>query len=339
MERAPGLPHRRSQGQMVVARALWYVKPGVAELRTERLTVPRPGEARVQSHFSAVSRGTERLVSSGRVPPSEWQRMRAPLQGGTFPFPVKYGYSATGTVVAGPEELLGRNVFCLHPHQDYFHAPIAMLSPIPDNVPLKRATLAANMETALNAHWDAGTGPGDHVLVIGAGSVGLLTAYLAQRMAGTTVTLCDSDPQKRDIAQALGLAFATPGEVRGDVRLVFHTSATATGLQSAIDAAAFEGRIIEMSWYGDTPVTLNLGGAFHAKRLQIVSSQVGHVARSRRATMKHQDRLSAAMALLADPALDALVADEIPFEAAAREIPAHLAGSPLRLPPVIRYPQ
>lgn len=329
---------RRSQGQMVVARALWYVKPGVMEVRTERLGMPRPGEARVKTAFSAVSRGTERLILSGHVPKSEWDRMRAPLQAGSFPFPVKYGYSAAGTVTAGPEALIGRNVFCLAPHQDHFHAPEAMLVELPDAVPLRRATLAANMETALNAHWDAGTGPGDDVLVIGAGIVGLLTAYVARRIAGTKVTICDSDPQKAALAAALGLAFAGPGALPASCRLVFHTSATAAGLQSAIDAAAFEGRIIEMSWYGDAPVTLNLGGAFHSRRLTLVSSQVGHVAPARRHLTSPRDRLAAAIALLEDPALDALVETDIPFARCAAELPGLMTAPSARLLPLISYP-
>lgn len=338
MAREAGGGVRRSQGQMVVARALWYVKPSVADLRTERLALPGPGEVRIKTLFSGISRGTERLVLTGRVPQTEWARMRAPLQAGDFPFPVKYGYSATGRVVAGPRGLLNRTVFCLHPHQDYFHAPEAMAIPVPDGIPAKRATLAANMETALNAHWDAGTGPGDTVLVIGAGIVGLLTAHLAQRIAGASVTLCDVDPGKSAIAAALGLTFKAPHEAPANNRLVFHTSGSASGLQSAIDAAAFEGRIIEMSWYGDAPVAVNLGGAFHSRRLQILSSQVGHVAGSRRASTTHRDRLALALSMLDDPALDILVTEELPFESCATELPALLNGPATRLPPVIRYP-
>ena len=87
---------RRSQGQIVVARGLWYVKPGQAEFRNERLPPLSLGEVRVTTEYSAISRGTERLVALGQVPKSEWERMRAPLQTGDFPFPVKYGYSAAG---------------------------------------------------------------------------------------------------------------------------------------------------------------------------------------------------------------------------------------------------
>lgn len=327
---------RRSEGQVVVARGLWYVKPGTAELRSERLDLPRPGEARVRTEFSAFSRGTERHVAFGNVPKSEISRMRAPLQAGEFPFPVKYGYSAAGVVTAGKDEMIGRRVFCLAPHQDHFHAPEAMLADIPAGVPSKRATLAANMETALNAHWDAGTSAADRVLVVGAGIVGLLTAYIARRIAGTDVVVTDIDAGRAAIAGELGLAFCPLSTIPHDRRLVFHTSGTAAGLQSAIEAAAFEGRVIEMSWYANTPVTLALGGPFHAQRLTIIASQVGHVAPSRRPLITPRERLQGAVALLDDPALDALVAQEIPFSAVANAIPGLLTEQS-SLPPVIRY--
>lgn len=328
-------PARRSQGQIVVARALWYVKPGTAELRTERLTSLSPGQARVAAEYSTISRGTERLVAHGEVPESEWSRMRAPLQAGSFPFPVKYGYSAAGIVTAGAEALLGKRVFVLHPHQDHFHAPEAMLAVLPDAVPSRRAVLAANMETALNAHWDAGTALGDRVLVVGCGIVGLLTAYLARRIAGTEVTIVDVNHDRARYAEALGVRFASPSQAPADNQIVFHTSATSAGLQAAIDACAFEGTIVEMSWYGSQPATVHLGGAFHSRRQKIVSSQVGHVAPSHRSQLTHRDRLLRAINLLDDDRLDVLVANEVRFDELPDQLPRVWSSSDL--PPIIRY--
>ena len=169
-------------------RALWYARKGVVELREADLAPPGPGEARVRTRFSGISRGTERLVLEGRVGRGEWERMRCPMQEGAFPFPVKYGYCAAGIVEEGPADVMRKHVFCLHPHQEAFNAPVSQLAVIPDEIPLRRATLTANMETALNALWDSGAGPGDRIVVVGAGVVGLLVASLCARLPGTGVT-------------------------------------------------------------------------------------------------------------------------------------------------------
>src|SRR6516164_11134397 len=91
-------------------KALWYVGPGLAELREEPVAAPTSDEVRVRALFGAISRGTERLVHSGRVPESEYERMRAPLMSGAFPFPVKYGYATVGRVEIGPARSEERRV-------------------------------------------------------------------------------------------------------------------------------------------------------------------------------------------------------------------------------------
>jgi threonine dehydrogenase-like Zn-dependent dehydrogenase len=326
-------------GKARAARALWYAGKGVAELRPAELPSPQPGEARVRALFSGISRGTERLVLNGAVGQGEWERMRCPLQEGAFPFPVKYGYCATGVVEEGPADLQGREVFCLHPHQDWFNAPVDMLTPIPAGIPAKRATLAANMQTALNALWDSGAGPGDRIVVVGAGVVGLLVSLLAARLPGAETTAVDLDQGRESTVKALGGAFAHPRQPPGDADVVFHTSATAAGLDTAIKCAGFEATIVEMSWYGDKAVSVDLGGAFHSRRLRLVSSQVGAVATSRRPRWDHRRRAEMALGLLAPPALDALVAEEIAFEDAPRELPRILAPGAAGLAPVIRYSQ
>ncbi|WP_442896337.1 zinc-dependent alcohol dehydrogenase [Bosea sp. MMO-172] len=304
------------------ALALWYTAPRECNLNEVALPALGAADCLLTTLWSGVSRGTERLVCEGRVPCSEHERMRAPFQEGSFPFPVKYGYCAVGRVEAGPRDLLGRIAFCLHPHQDRFVAPRDRLVLVPDTVPPRRAILAANMETALNAHWDAGSGPADRIVIVGGGVLGLLVAWLAARLPGSEVTLVDVEPGRARLATALGFHFATPETAPRDADLVFHASATAAGLETAIAAAGTEARIVELSWYGEGAVPATLGGAFHARRLQLVSSQVGLVSASRRARWSYARRAEAAMALLADDRLDALITDEIAF----RELPQRLPG-------------
>jgi threonine dehydrogenase-like Zn-dependent dehydrogenase len=319
------------------ARALWYTGRATAEIRAESLAPPGPDQALVRTLYSAVSRGTERLVLSGSVPESERERMRAPLQAGQFPFPVKYGYCAAGVVEAGPAVLVGRTVFVLHPHQDRFLAPAAMAVPVPEGIPPRRATLAANMETALNAVWDSGAGPADRIVVIGGGVLGLLVGWLAARLPGAEVTLVDVEAARRPVAEDLGLRFALPASAPTGADVVFHASASTPGLATAIGAAGREARIVELSWYGDRSVPAPLGGAFHALRLALVSSQVGEVAPSRRPRWTPRRRLEAALALLADPALDRLPLEEIAFDDAPARLPALLAGGGGGLGVLLRY--
>jgi threonine dehydrogenase-like Zn-dependent dehydrogenase len=319
-------------------RALWYVGPGAVELRAEPLGRPGDGEVLIRTLFSGVSRGTERLVLHGKVAQSEWQRMRAPLQVGAFPFPVKYGYCTTGRVEAGAAELLGRTVFVLHPHQERFVVPAALAVPVPDGVPARRATLAANMETALNAVWDSGAGPADSIVVVGGGIVGLLVGYIASWLPGAEVTLVDTDAAREPLAQALGIGFAEPQAAPKDADVVFHTTATAAGLDTAIEAAGLEATVVELSWFGDGAVPVKLGGAFHSRRLKLVSSQVGQVSPGRRPRWDHRRRAEAALRLLGDDTLDALLTQEIAFEDAPARLPALLAPGAPGLAPIIRYP-
>jgi threonine dehydrogenase-like Zn-dependent dehydrogenase len=302
------------------AQALWYVGPGRSEIREEALKPLAPGKVRVRALYSAISRGTEALVSAGRVPASEYQRMRAPFMAGNFPFPVKYGYAAVGQVEAGTDDLVGRNVFALHPHQTRFDVPAEAALPIPPEVPLSRAALAANMETALNATWDAAPGPYGRIAVIGAGVVGALVGFLCARIDGAQVTLIDVDPAREGIAWAFGLDFAKPENAPTDCDFVFHTSATAEGLTTALNIAGDEATIVELSWYGAGIVSVPLGGAFHSRRLKLISSQVGKVAPSHRDHFTHSQRLEAAIKLTAHPHLDALLAPAVFF----RELPARL---------------
>jgi len=324
---------------MNMSRSLWYQAPNAAALRSAPLAAPRADEAVVRTLWSALSRGTERLVFEGRVPASEHARMRAPLQDGDFPFPVKYGYCAAGVIEAGPVERVGESVFCLHPHQDRFLAPLAMLRSIPANVPPRRAPLAANMETALNGLWDSGAGPGDRIVVVGAGVVGLLVAFLAAGLPGAEVVVVDREPARAAVAARFGAAFVTAEAYapQGDADVVFHASASPAGLAAAIASAGPEARIIELSWYGEGVVAAPLGGAFHVNRLRLVSSQVGQVAPSRRPRWSYARRLDKALQLLADPRLDALITEEIAFEEAPAALPHILAPDAPGLTTLIRY--
>src|SRR6056297_3560411 len=232
-----------------ISRAFWAIAPGIGELREQALAEPGAGEVMVRARFSGISRGSESLVFSGRVPESEFSRMRAPLQKGEFPFPVCYGYASVGEVEAGHASLLGRPVFCLHPHQDRYVVPASMVVPLPEDVPPARAVLAANLETALNAVWDGRPGPGDRIAIVGGGVVGLLVGALCSALPGSRIALVDASAARREVAKALGMTFHAPDAAPAECDLVFHASGSPEGLTTALSCAGPEATVIELSWY------------------------------------------------------------------------------------------
>lgn len=321
---------------MKTARALWMPAARDAVILDTPFSVPE-GAEEIKTLFSGISRGTERLVFNGSVPASEHAQMRAPFQEGEFTFPVKYGYSAVGEVQSGARAR--QVVFSLFPHQAHFAVPAHMAVSVPADVPAARAVLAANMETAINISWDAQMAVGDRVAIVGCGVVGALCGYLAAKIPGTDVTLVDIDPGRAALAETLGCAFAGPDAALdqiGEADVVIHASATADGLSLALALAGTEATVVEASWYGDARPEVPLGGRFHRARLQLISSQVGRIPARHAARWDFGRRLTKALALLSDPALDALISGETAFD----ELPAAYAdilSDPTTLCHRVRY--
>jgi threonine dehydrogenase-like Zn-dependent dehydrogenase len=285
---------------------------------------PAPDEVLVRTLHSGVSRGTETLVFRGGVPVSQHDSMRAPYQEGDFPAPVKYGYLNVGVVEQGPAELTGRTVFCLYPHQTRYVVPASAVTVVPDGVPAGRAVLAGTVETAVNAVWDAAPLVGDRIAVVGGGMVGCSVAGVLAGFPGARVQLVDADPARASVASALGVGFATPENAEGDCDLVIHASATAAGLTRSLELLAPEATVIELSWYGDRPVTVPLGEFFHSRRLTVRSSQVGGIRPGRRRT--YGDRLALALDLLHDDRFGALITGHSGFGELPEVMPRLASG-------------
>lgn len=300
------------------ARAFWFTSCGKGDIRPVELPEPAAGEVLVRTLHSGVSRGTETLVLRGGVPENQHAVMRAPFQEGDFPWPVKYGYLNVGIVEQGPADLLGRTVFCLYPHQTRYVVPADAVTPVPDAVPAARAVLAGTVETAVNALWDAAPLIGDRIAVVGGGMVGCAVAAVLARFPGARVQLVDTDAGRAFVADALGVGFASPEDALGGCDLVVHASASESGLARSLELLAPEGTVIELSWYGDRPVSLPLGEFFHSRRLTVRGSQVGTVARPGRT---YADRMSLALDLLADPVFDALITGSSDFSQLPEVLP------------------
>ena len=304
------------------AEAYWVTATGHGELRPEALPRRQVGEALVRTLYSGGSRGTERVVHGGHVPPRVAERMHAPHQEGDFPGPVKYGYLNVGTVEEGPDEWRGKTVFSLHPHQDYYVVPTSQLTEIPKDIPARRAVLTGIVEVAVNALWEAGPRLGDRVAVVGGGLVGGALATLLRKFPLGRLQLVDANPDKQQLANKLGIEFAEPRNAKNDCDVVFHCSATDEGLKLSLQLAGDDSDVIELSWFADKEATLPLGEDFHARRLNIRSSQVGAVALPRRHRRTTAQRLETAAEALKDPLFDTFLTSECLF----RNLPATLAS-------------
>ncbi|MBZ5622548.1 MAG: zinc-binding alcohol dehydrogenase [Acidobacteriia bacterium] len=320
----------------MVVRALWFIESGKAVLCEETIELPSSGaHCAIRSLYSAVSSGSERLVFTGMVPADLHESMRVPYMGGSFPFPVKYGYSLVAVVEDGPPYLLGKTVHLLHPHQDRAYVDAADVFPVPDGIPARRATLASNMETAVNAIWDARPAIGERILIVGFGFVGALIAQLLRAMP-VELRIAEVREERRELAREWGYDVESPRDAGADFDLAFHSSGSAAGLQEAIDRVGMEGRVVEVSWYGTAETSLRLGGTFHSQRKTIVASQVSHLPGFQTPRWDPIRRKHLVFSLLRDPAFDRLLSDVIPFDCLP-EFFNHTPAGPRAIVPLVAY--
>ncbi len=267
-------------------------RPDRAELRDETVAAPAAGEVRVRALLRrAQPRHRAAGLARAACRQSEYERMRAPFMGGAFPFPVKYGYATVGRIEEGPPSLRDRaGVRAPSAPEPFSRCRRTRSCAVPDGVPPARAVLAANMETALNAVWDGAPGPADRIAVVGGGRRRRCWSRgCARGCRAPQVTLVDIAPARAELAQALGAGFACAG--RGADRLrpgLPRQRARPRGLRRRCGCAGDEATVVELSWYGAGDVAAPLGGAFHSRRLRLVSSQVGKVAPSHRPRWTHR---------------------------------------------------
>ena len=321
------------------AESLWFTSPGKTELRKNILPEVKKGRCRIQTLYSAVSPGTERLVLSGKIPSKLFNSMACPYMEGKFSFPVKYGYSLVGKVTVGPKSLIGRIVHLLHPHQNKCVVRTRDAHPVPSAVPPARAVLASNLETAVNAVWDSGVLLGEKVLVIGFGIVGSLTARLLSMIPGVQVTIVENHPTKAVLAEKMGFHAADANSLSADFDMIFHASGSPEGLQLALDQTGFEGKIVELSWYGDTEAPLKLGGRFHNKRLRIISSQVSHIPAEMRPHWDKNRRKKLVFRLLENELFDQHMTHTVSFSELPSLYSRLIQGPSDGLNYLVRYPE
>jgi hypothetical protein len=283
--------------------AYWLLSEGRGAIQTQELTDPGPGELLLKTLASGVSPGTERLVGLGQVPYEAQDAMRCAYMEGRFTFPLKYGYSLVGI------DSNGQRFFAMHPHQSAVVVSRKSAIPLPDEIPTARAVLYPAMETAQNAIWDAELEPTDISLVVGGGLIGVLIALILHGLNGMPTAVVEVDPARRAFLNEIPWIrpLAPDSDLPAAPSCVFHCSASAQGLQWGIDNSVFEAKIVELSWYGDNPVTLQLGANFHYQRKRIISSQVSSIARAVREQFDRAERTRVTLDKLRFTELDCLL--------------------------------
>jgi len=297
-----------------MATSVWFPRAREVELRSETIGAPGAGQVRVRAVASGLSHGTEMLVFRGQVPADF--ALDLPTLAGSYAFPIKFGYASVGRIVAvgaGVSGLApGDHVFAHHPHQEEYVVSAAAAVLLPERLPPELGVFLANCETALNVVLDAHPHLGEEAVVIGQGVVGLLVTQLLLQ-AGASVTAVEPIALRRELSRRCGADDAvTPQDALKRITartngrgadVVIEASGDASGLQLAIDAAAFQASVIVCSWYGTKPVSLDLGSRFHRQRLRLISSQVS--------------QLDPARSLLGELMLGPLITHRIPFARAA----------------------
>lgn len=296
------------------ANILWHNKQSSWFESEELAKSPSIESVLIEATYSFVSLGTERTMLTNNLSAQTAQNMEVPHMRGSLLSDFTYGYSLVGKVVSGVSHLVGKNVHLMHPHQNFLEVDASCVYQIPDSISLELATLASNLETAVNAIWDAELEIGDSVQIVGFGIIGALIAKVINQMPGVSLEINEIDPIRLGIAKNLGFVISEqPKSERFDK--VFNTSTGDGVLQEAIKSTKSEGTIIELGWYGERSTTLALGGEFHYGRKKIISSQVSQIPHRKQPKWTYASRKELVFRLLGEIDFSKLITNEIPYSA------------------------
>jgi len=287
--------------------SFWINKKNNSCIKKHIIDAPGKSEALIKTIYSGISYGTEKIVYTGDVPKSQRELMRCPYQMGDFGSDVKYGYINVGKVVKGSPKYNNKYVYTLFPHQTVYVLSEADLILIPKSIPLQRCLLTANMETAINGMWDTLPSCGDKVLIIGAGIVGFLMAYVLKSIIGIEVLLIDIEKSKKQLAEKFNFNFKTSIPKDYQANIIYECSGNSSIINTLSSHIKDEATICVLSWYGNSISKINFGKEFLSKRVKFIFSQVSKVSHNRSKYWNNYSRRELAIKLLNDNKLDYLI--------------------------------
>ena len=293
--------------------SLWLEKKNKPVIKKNKITYKSNNKTvLIKTLYSGVSKGTEKLVTEGKVDKDQYQLMQAPFQDGSFAFPIKYGYINIGQIIDGPKKYINKKTFCLFPHQSIFEMELNKLT-ILKNQNIKKYLLTANMETAINIFWDAQAKKDEKIIIVGMGSIGILTAYYFQLQKYKNVYVSDNNKHKLKYSKLLNLKFINFEKVK-NADVIINTTSNYDILKRSFKLLNLDGKFIEASWYGNKQTNISLGGYFHSKRLKIISSQVSNIPKLMKKSYDYKKRLKIAIRALSNNHLIKLINNECDFE-------------------------
>lgn len=275
---------------ILTASQLWFTAPFQVEVRNVLLDMPESHEVRVRTLCSAVSPGTELLLYRGQLPNSMALDSSLESLQQAAQYPVQYGYACVGEVQQIGNDVdpawLGRRVFSFQPHTSHFNARPEQLITVPEDISAQSAAFLPNMETAINLVQDGRPLIGERVVVLGQGIVGLLLSGVLAQYPLASLSAVEGRPHRQTLARQLGVqSLCTPTEATperqpalADADLIYEVSGHPEALNLAVGLSGYASRIVIGSWYGNKPVSLDLGGEAHRNRLQLITSQVSTLA-------------------------------------------------------------
>jgi 2-desacetyl-2-hydroxyethyl bacteriochlorophyllide A dehydrogenase len=326
---------------MKKATALYFLKQNTVQLREESLPSLKNDQVLIETKYSAISAGSEMLIYHGLIPENVAVDATITALGGQMKFPFKYGYALVGKIVdtgSGiDKKMLGRWVFVFHPHQTQLVTELGNTFPIPPGVSPLEALFFPNLETAISLVMDARPVLGEKIVIFGQGVVGLLTTALLARIPQAQLIAIDPIDNRlkysrkfgadqvlnptaknfqKSVDQVLGLPSRDQDEKTG-ADLIFELSGNPAALNSALQLAGYQARIVVGSWYGNKKEPISLGTQFHRNRLQIISSQVSTIHPALRGRWNKQRRFELVWRLLPEIKPLSLISHRIPFLEAA----------------------
>ncbi len=241
----------------------------------------------IRARVTAISTGTEIRVYRG-IPvddAGEFLHERVP-----FVMPTENGYSMVGDVIEVGEQVrgfaIGDRVYAGMPHKQIVAVSADMAFKLPDSIPDDEAVFLNILEVAHIAIRRGQPAVGENVAIIGAGVIGL-SALAYCRMFGFRTVVIDADPDRVEIAKAMGagMAMSTDNDRFIDrtidyfdgagADLIIEAASNWSAVETAMEIAATNAKVVVVARHTDIPQFNPVGHPFLGKELTLLTSY-GH---------------------------------------------------------------